>query len=49
MLLTVKITLDVNDYVTCTCRARAAEFSACYTQLLVSDYGLNLIKVIFIS
>ena len=48
LLLTVKITLDVNDYGTCTCRTRAAEFSACKTQLLVSDYGLNLIEVVFI-
>ena len=48
LLSTVKITLDVNDYVTCTCRTGAAEFSAYKTQLLVSDYGLNLIEVVFI-
>ena len=39
-LLTAKITPDFNS-VTFTCRGRATQFSACYTQLLVSDYGLN--------
>ena len=43
LLLTTKITPGLN---TCTCHARAAQFSACYTHHLVTDCGLNKIEVV---
>ena len=43
LLLMAKITPSLN---TCKCRARAAQFSACQTHLLVIDYGLNETEVL---
>ena len=45
LLLTVKITLNVNDYMLLV---HAVQEMRSWTQLLVSDYGLNLIEVVFI-